>query len=292
MKALELFAGIGGFAAASNTTPVEVIAAIDASLHVLDVYRHNWPHLAIQKNLEGMTATELQAFGADLWWMSPPCQPHTIRGLKKDIDDPRSLSFSRIMEAVLLARPSRIGFENVEGFLGSQAHQTLRQTLDEAGYKVDEKILCPSMFGLPNRRPRFLLAAAQDFQPELLVPQNPPRQRLTDFLREPEDVLFLSETIVQKYGPSFHTVFEDDPDAVSAVFTSAYTKSWMYAGSFLHQSDGRLRAFSPREILNLLGFPESFALPNLGRRQAYKYVGNSLSIPTTRAVIDALLRNY
>jgi site-specific DNA-cytosine methylase len=196
------------------------------------------------------------------------------------------------MEAILFARPSRIGFENVEGFLGSQAHQTLRETLDQAGYIIDEKILCPSMFGLPNRRPRYLLAAVLDFQPTLVIPTNPERRYLTEFLREPEEVLFLSDAIVQKYGPSFHTVYQDDPDAMTAVFTSAYTKSWMYAGSFLRQSDGRLRAFSPREILNLLGFPESFSLPNLGRRQAYKYVGNSLSIPTTRSVIDALLQNY
>ena len=45
-----------------------------------------------------------------------------------------------------------------------------------------------------------------------------------------------------------------DPNAVAACFTSAYTNSPVYAGSYLRQH-GRIWAFSPHEILRLLGFP-------------------------------------
>jgi len=287
LRVLELFAGIGGFAAAAPE--LEVVAAIDASQHVLDVYRQNWSHPALQKNIEGLHPEDFAQYDADMWWMSPPCQPHTIRGLQKDVDDPRSASFQKVLEAVAIVRPALIGFENVEGFQNSTAHHQLKRVLEEAGYRFSEAVLCPSQFGVPNRRPRFLLAASQHHQPELNSPEPTARNLLTEYLLEPTPELFLSPAVCTKFGASLHTVRESDPDALTAVFTSAYTKTWMYAGSFLEQTDGRLRAFSPHEILNLLGFPAQFGLDGLGRRQAYKYVGNSLSVTTTQAVIRALV---
>ena len=38
----------------------------------------------------GARAEELAAFGADLWWLSPPCQPYSVRGRGRDLDDPRA----------------------------------------------------------------------------------------------------------------------------------------------------------------------------------------------------------
>jgi len=50
-----------------------------------------------------------------------------------------------------------------------------------------------------------------------------------------------------------------------------------------------LRRFSPREILRLLGFPDSFHLPdNLPMRQAWRHVGNSLSVVAVRHVLSVI----
>ena len=50
--------------------------------------------------------------------------------------------------------------------------------------------------------------------------------------------------------------------------------------------DGRLRRFSPGEVLRLLGFPASFELPpDLPRDAAWRLVGNSLSLPPVSAVL-------
>src|SRR5512138_3339383 len=98
LTALELFCGIGGFAAAAQALNIQVVGALDQSPAALAVYRLNFPgHAARQTDLEKITAQELAAFRADLWWLSPPCQPYSIRGRQKDLADPRAQSLARIL---------------------------------------------------------------------------------------------------------------------------------------------------------------------------------------------------
>lgn len=286
MKVLELFAGIGGVAAA-KPAQMQIVGAVDASLHVLQTYAKNWSHPTFQQNIEGISPAFLEKLEADCWWLSPPCQPHTVRGNQHDVDDPRSASFLRSLELISALKPTAIGFENVEGFKGSRAHELLLECL-APDYTWHETILCPSEFGVPNRRPRFLLAAHRGFEPKIQA-GDAVKTPLKDYLLPPTPELYLTEHVREKFGQSMHVVDADDPDALTAVFTSAYTKTWMFAGSFLREADSRLRAFSPHEILGLLGFPANFDLSGLGRRQAYKYIGQSLSVPTTRAVLEALI---
>ena len=59
---------------------------------------------------------------------------------------------------------------------------------------------------------------------------------------------------------SLHLVEPDNPRAVAACFTSAYGRSFVRSGSYWRTESG-VRRFSPREILRLLGFDDSFKLP-------------------------------
>ena len=70
MRALELYAGIGGFAQATGTT-TEIVAAIDHNQHANLVYSANFSHRLIVKNLETIKVELLESLQADLWWMSP-----------------------------------------------------------------------------------------------------------------------------------------------------------------------------------------------------------------------------
>jgi DNA (cytosine-5)-methyltransferase 1 len=77
MKALELFCGIGGFAAAVAGSGVEIVGSLDHDQAAIDVYRLNFPgHEAQKRDLEKISSEEVAAYQADLWWLSPPCQPY------------------------------------------------------------------------------------------------------------------------------------------------------------------------------------------------------------------------
>lgn len=289
MRCLELFAGIGGCAAALGRH-CQVVAAVDQSRVALEVYRHNFPaHPAIPKAVQTLTDREWEAFDADLWWLSPPCPPYTPRGLRRDLDDPRAASLVTAVERIRRHRPRHVGFENVPGFDGSRAHALLRDALRAGAYHVREIQLCPSELGLPNRRRRFYLVASQD--PLLDPPTNPDpaRVRLRDLLDpDPAPDLVVSDDLLARYAGALNIVDAEDADAVTACFTSAYGRSPVRSGSYLRTSSG-VRRCSAAEILRLLDFPGTFTLPPaLSRDVAWRLVGNSLSVRPVRWVLAAL----
>jgi site-specific DNA-cytosine methylase len=291
VRILELYCGIGALAAA-RPPGATVVGAVDQSLLALQVYRANFPHHpTLACNLETLGEDRLAAFRADLWWMSPPCQPFTGRGRRRDDGDPRAASFLVLVRALERLRPPLLALENVPGFAGSRTHRRLREALDRAGYQVAEHQVCPSEHGQPNRRRRFYLVASRGGPLRPLPPPRDPAHPLNSFLDHPEEPgLALDPVIREGYRRALHVVAADDPRAVTSCFTAAYGRSWVRSGSYLASDGGlALRRFSPREVLRLLGFPQEFRVPaGLSRSQAWRLAGNSLALPAVRAVLATL----
>ncbi len=285
LRALELYCGIGGCAAAlgDSATPV---AAVDVNRLALEVYSHNYPHPVVPALVESIAIDQLRAWDADLWWASPPCQPFTRRGLRRDLADPRAETFLALIERIAEVRPRYVALENVPGFESSQVHERLLTTLEEAGYRsVEECLLCPTELGIPNRRRRYYLVAARG----RLVPRPARRTRgapLGSYLDpEPPDGLEVDADLLESYRAAMHLARADDPAAVTHCFTSAYGRSHVRSGSYLATPAGA-RRFSPAEVLRLLGFPDSYRLPpDLPIANAWRLVANSLSIAAVRHIL-------
>jgi site-specific DNA-cytosine methylase len=287
MRALELYSGIGGFAEAFAAHG-EVVAAIDHNHLANQVYEQNHEHKPIVKNLESIRLEELERHQADLWWMSPPCQPYTIRGAQRDLDDPRSKSFLRILDGIQQLKPHAIALENVPWFEGSQAHALLLKNLRQLDYSVRQRQLCPTELGIPNLRKRFYLIACRE--PLRPIPLGPSHSAPLQHYLDPDgsEKIWVPEDLVRRYGDNLHTVDATKTAEIAACFTSAYGKSPVYCGSYLREGEV-LRYFSPQEIARFLGFPENFSFPEeYSLRQLWKLVGNSLSVPAVRCVLQAL----
>ncbi|MEM9594696.1 MAG: DNA cytosine methyltransferase [Acidobacteriota bacterium] len=295
LRCLELYCGIGGFAAAVSGSGASVVAAVDVNLLALGVYRANFPHAAISAHLDTFATERLAQLDAELWWASPPCQPFTRRGLRRGLGDPRGATFRALLGHLDGVRPKYFAMENVVGFAGSDAHRALRRTLSGAGYRtVREMELCPSELGIPNRRPRFYLVAARGDLRDVAAEPTPSTGRPGDLqaLLDPEPVdeaLRPGGDLLKRYDGALHIVDPTDPSAVTGCFTSAYGRSPVRSGSYLRAADGGVRRFSPSEILRLLGFPAGFRLPaELTLRQGWRLVGNSLSLEPVRRVLAAV----
>ncbi len=286
-RVAELYCGIGGCAAALPAAAA-VVMAVDINRTALAVYRHNFPHPTAPATLESLPVGTLREWQANLWWVSPPCQPFTRRGMRRDDHDPRSGSFLAILERLGEVAPDYLAIENVPGFQGSRTHARLRATLDRLGYQVQERILCPTVFGIPNRRQRYYLVAGRQPLREPVPIRVDPRPLATFLDREPSPRLRVGRDLVERYRHALDIVEPEDPDAVAACFTSAYGHSPVRSGSYL-QTPAGLRRFSPVEILRLLGFPRGYILPpQLSLATAWRLVGNSLSIHSVRYVLAAI----
>jgi DNA (cytosine-5)-methyltransferase 1/tRNA (cytosine38-C5)-methyltransferase len=289
LKVLELFCGIGGAAAALAPAAARVVGAIDLNHLALEAYRANFPHPVRTANLESLEPQELAAFEADLWWMSPPCQPFTGRGRRRDDEDPRSRPLLHLVEAFETVRPAHVALENVPGFQASRTRQRLVDALGRQGYQLRETLLCPTRLGLPNRRLRYYLLASREPLAEI-AEETLPLRPLAEFL-DPDadsDQLRVEPTLSRRYRSALHRVDAEDAGAVTACFTAAYGHSPVRSGSYLQWKE-ELRYFSPDEILRLLGFPSSFRWPSsLTQQQRWRLAGNSLSVPAVRQILTGI----
>eukprot|EP00041_Stephanoeca_diplocostata_P025053 m.647756 g.647756 ORF g.647756 m.647756 type:complete len:381 (+) comp22659_c0_seq6:169-1311(+) len=168
LRVLEFYSGIGGMhyalklAARSLGIAFEVLAAFDINTVANDVYRHNFPEVqVIQRLIESIPTSKFEKYAADLWTMSPPCQPFTRAGKQMDVNDARTKSFLSILDMLssMTSKPKYLLLENVKGFESSVARTTLVTTLEACGYAYQEYLLTPEQLGIPNSRMRYYLIA-------------------------------------------------------------------------------------------------------------------------------------
>lgn len=168
VRALEFYCGVGGLhysllRARSNERKqnTSVVGSFDINPHANDVYAHNFGTRPIANSLSAIPSTRFDKLNANLWLMSPPCQPFTRQGAQKDTTDGRSQSFLRLIDILpeLKNKPSHLLVENVVGFEVSDTRNALLQVLRDNGFTYKEFILSPRMFGVPYSRPRYFCIA-------------------------------------------------------------------------------------------------------------------------------------
>ena len=301
MRVLELFCGIGGCAAALADKATSAVA-IDINTNALEVYRRNFAHEIQIRELSSVSTAAIAAVHADLWWMSPPCQPFTAQGEQRDDRDPRTRPLLHLLQCFQELRPLYLAIENVPPFQRSQSHDWMIRILSELNYQWIEQVRCASEFGLPTRRRRYYLVASRDHDLSVRPPEIPcggasavAWRELAEELRRADagQLAFDADRLLLPYAAHLHVVRASDTQAVTRCFTSAYGKSPLRSGSYLAvpSVDGgeRLRHFSPGEILRCLGYPRSFQIPGqLTPRQAWSLVGNSLAVPVVRHVLCSI----
>ncbi|XP_012535762.1 tRNA (cytosine(38)-C(5))-methyltransferase [Monomorium pharaonis] len=166
MRVLELYSGIGGmhYALRESGITARVVAAVDINPVANDVYCHNFPETVLMnRNIQSISAQELNKLNVDVIFMSPPCQPFTRLGLKKDALDNRTCSLLHILSLIPELKSLKyILLENVKGFETSQMRDKLVDCIESCGYAYRELIISPCQFGIPNSRHRYYLLAKRN----------------------------------------------------------------------------------------------------------------------------------
>lgn len=176
LRVLELYAGIGGmhcglqrcFSSPNvSYSSYEVVSAIDINEVAGAIYRHNFSEVNYhQRSIEAFSLSELETLEFDMVTMSPPCQPFTRQGLKKDQEDARTNSLFHFLSLLEKMKPSSLPkfilVENVFGFETSTTRDSLVKTLTEVGFRFQEFLLTPPQFGIPNSRLRYFLIGKRE----------------------------------------------------------------------------------------------------------------------------------
>ncbi|KAF9354345.1 tRNA (cytosine-5-)-methyltransferase [Mortierella sp. AD094] len=163
-RVLEFYSGIGGmhYAFDKSGHQGEILKAFDINTTANEVYAHNHGKKQLaQRNIEAVPMEFYDKQQADVWLMSPPCQPYTRTGNQEGSKDNRAKSFLYLMDILpkMTNPPNYILLENVKGFEESDSRDLLVEALTGAGYEYQELLITPLQIGIPNSRMRYYCLA-------------------------------------------------------------------------------------------------------------------------------------
>lgn len=166
MRAVDLFAGWGGFTAGAELAGVRVVWAANHWPLAVQVHQANHPHVVHAcQDLHQADWTSLPAF--DLLLASPACQGHSTAS------QPRRRQYHDAMRATAYAvtacadvtRPKAIVVENVLSFRRWDLYGNWLDGLRALGYHVTERVAEATASGVPQRRKRLVITATRKPRP-------------------------------------------------------------------------------------------------------------------------------
>lgn len=298
LKFIDLFCGIGGFRVAfeeaceKNEIQSECVFSSDIDKYAQDSYEANFG----ERPAGDITLIdEKQIPDHDILFGGFPCQPFSIIGQMKGMDDTRGTLFFDIARIIKEKKPKAFILENVKQLVGHDGGKTLKvivQALKDIGYHVQYSVLNALDYGLPQKRERVVIVGHRE--PIMFTFPNPekPYKSLIEILeKKVDDKYFASEYIREKrkekhkssYYPSIW--HENKSGNICSYSYSCALRSGASHNYLLVNGERRL---TPREMFRLQGFPDWYKIV-VSDAQAKKQAGNAVPVNMIKAVVEKLL---
>lgn len=292
---IDLFAGIGGFHQAADSLGGKCLLASEIDVEAKRAYTANY-NLSPHGDLTKIDTEDIPDH--DILLAGFPCQPFSIIGNRLGFDDIRGTLFFEIARILEEKKPRIFILENVKQLSRHNKGETLRiilQTLESLNYKVYWNILNALDFGLPQKRERTIIVGFINHDVHFSFPTSQTTGHLKDILEPDEDVdakFFASERIVKKrfekhkseYSPSIW--HENKSGNISSY---PYSCALRAGASYNYLLVNGTRRLTPREMLRLQGFPDSFKIV-CNDSQTRKQAGNAVPVNMIKAVLEEALR--
>jgi len=163
---LELFAGIGGIALASEWAGFTHVGFVERDPFCQKVLAKHWPEVPIYNDVTTFDGSQFR--GVDLISGGFPCQPHSLAGSRKASSDERDL-WGEVVRIVGEAQPRWFLGENVPGLFSSESGRFFGRVVNDLaalGYRVGWACYRASDTGAVHRRNRVFIVGYSD-QPRL-----------------------------------------------------------------------------------------------------------------------------
>ena len=161
MKHLDLFSGIGGFSLGLEATQrIKTVAFCEIDSFCTKVLNKNWPTVPVYKDIKELTYEKLKSDGIesiDIITGGYPCQPFSIAGSKKGVEDPRHL-WPEYFRLIKECRPTWVIGENVSGHI-KLGLDSVQEDLESEGYSFRTFSISASSIGANHQRERIWTVA-------------------------------------------------------------------------------------------------------------------------------------
>lgn len=298
-KFIDLFAGIGGIRIAFDRMGGECVFSSEWDENCQIMYEANFGEKP-KGDITKIIAEEIPDH--DILTGGFPCQPFSIIGDKLGFADTRGTLFFDVERILEAKQPKAFLLENVKQLASHDKGRTLRiilEKLENLGYFVHYKILNGLDFGVPQKRERIILVGFKENYPFSFPKGGAATKKLIDIL-EPEEHIekrhFLSDYF---RGKLVQRLREQNKKLTSSpvilhenkggnIGIHPYSCALRANGSYNYLTVDGKRRLTPREMLRLQGFPETFKIV-VPDTQIRKQAGNSVVIPQIEAVAQAMM---
>lgn len=297
---IDLFAGIGGIRIAFERAGGKCVFTSEIDEHCQIMYRENFgdtPYGDITK----IKADEIPDH--DILTAGFPCQAFSIIGGRQGFADTRGTLFFEIERILRKKKPKAFLLENVKQLVShdsGRTFQVITDKLKELGYYIHYKVLNGLNFGVPQKRERIIIVGFnQNYHFEFPV-KGEKSIKLEDVLESNEKIdkkHFLSDYFKNKLKARLKSQ-GGDPNIYPSVWHEnksghigihPFSCALRANGSHNYLVVNGLRRLTPREMLRLQGFPDSFKMA-VSDSQVRKQAGNSVVVPKIEAVAKEMIK--
>ena len=289
-----MFCGIGGFHSAGHSLGMKCVFACDIDADAREQYEHTY-HLRPESDICKVDVEKIPEH--DILCAGFPCQPFSIIGDRAGFADARGTLFFELAKIIEAKHPPAFVLENVKQLASHNKGKTLARILEilrGLGYWVDYRILNALHFGVPQKRERILIVGFYGKEvtsfpwPTRRIPITP----LVEILEaDPDETHFVSERIgksrkrAHKASVKPAIWHENKSGNISSHPFSCALRAGASYNYLLVDGERRL---TPREMLRLQGFPDSFDVIG-SDAQIRKQAGNSVPVPMVKAVLERVI---
>jgi DNA (cytosine-5)-methyltransferase 1 len=291
---IDLFAGIGGFHIAGTQLGGKCVFACEIDEHAKVAYKHNY---GIEPYGDIMTLDENNIPDHDILFAGFPCQPFSIIGSQMGFEDTRGTLFFEIVRILQAKRPSAFILENVKQLKTHDNGRTFKvvlRSLEKLGYDVYPTVLNALDYGLPQKRERTIIVGFAKKTPHFKFPKATFRGKLADIL-EDEALIdkkhFVSEDIYQKRMAKHTSNISPSiwhENVGGNVSSHPFSCALRAGASYNYLLVNGRRRLTPREMLRLQGFPDTFEIV-CSDAQTRKQAGNAVPVNVIREVLKEVL---
>lgn len=214
-KVIDLFCGCGGLSQGFIDAGYNIILGIDKWQDAIETFNFNHKNsngiVADLLTLSPETVTKKEKIdNVDVIIGGPPCQGFSIAG-KRIVDDERNQLYKSFLHYVEFFKPKAFLMENVPNIMSIGKGAIKEQIIidfEKIGYKMSNKILLASDYGVPQNRKRAFFVGLRDGSvfdfPEPTTPDNKitSKQAISDLpehtLKDGESYSFDSKSSYQK----------------------------------------------------------------------------------------------
>jgi DNA (cytosine-5)-methyltransferase 1 len=300
MKAIDLFAGLGGFSTGAAMAGCNVVWAANHWPAAVEWHAKNHP--ATQHQCQDLhQANWSQVPAHDLLLASPCCQGHSkARGKTKNNaqhDASRSTAWA-VISALEFHKPYAAIIENVKEFLDWSLYQAWALAIKTLGYSIAQHIIDAADLGAPQNRNRAFLVLTKSKSPiklHLPTQEHTPASSFIDFtagnwanINRPGRAAATLERVKNgraAFGDRFIFSYYGNNKSGRSIDRPVGTITTRDRWAIV---DGdKMRMFSRFECSAAMSFPTSTKLPQ-NHRLAVHLLGNAVCPLPAKALISAI----